>query len=390
MENSIQRQDFSPPVKQTDVDRHLTAVGKARVTQEIQGAIFAAKADPRDEREAERRIVASCERISLAEQAMYQYSRGGTKIEGPSIRLAETMARHWGNIRAGTTEVERRDDESVMVAFAWDLETNTFISREFTVPHSMKARDSIKHLEDPRDIYEHTANMAARRLRACILSLIPQEIQDEAIRAVRNTLTSGIDVKEQSKKMVAAFEGYGVTPEHLEEYLGYSLNAIDANGIVRLRGVYQSLRDGMGKPEDYFKSMAPEKPTGDPNELTPGKKQAKQAKSKSKKQPEPKTPEQEAPEADGREDLFADDDAPADDDPATPLQVESMRQVLGLRLSSLGFEKPTAADMDSVLGFLCLDAGINHKEPTVAEVRQIKELINEAKDATLTEAMVAD
>ena len=50
-----------------------------------------AKKFPRDEVESYNRILRSCQRKSLAESAMYEYPRGGTKVTGPSIRLAETM-----------------------------------------------------------------------------------------------------------------------------------------------------------------------------------------------------------------------------------------------------------------------------------------------------------
>ena len=97
----------------------------SRQAQEVQGAMVIAKRFPRDEVESFNRIMQSCKRKSLAESAMYEYPRGGTKVSGPSIRLAEAMAQNWGNIDFGITELEQKNGESQVMAYAWDLETNT-------------------------------------------------------------------------------------------------------------------------------------------------------------------------------------------------------------------------------------------------------------------------
>ncbi|WP_331490569.1 hypothetical protein, partial [Metaclostridioides mangenotii] len=65
-----------------------------RQAQEVQAAMIIAKKFPRDEVEAFNRILKSCQRKSLAEQSMYEYPRGGQKVTGPSIRLAEALAQN--------------------------------------------------------------------------------------------------------------------------------------------------------------------------------------------------------------------------------------------------------------------------------------------------------
>ena len=107
----------------------------SRQAQEVQGAMVIAKRFPRDEVESFNRIMQSCKRKSLAESAMYEYPRGGTKVSGPSIRLAEAMAQNWGNIDFGITELEQKNGESQVMAYAWDLETNTRQVKIFSVPH---------------------------------------------------------------------------------------------------------------------------------------------------------------------------------------------------------------------------------------------------------------
>ena len=107
----------------------------SRQAQEVQAAMVIAKKFPRDEVQSFNRIMKACQRKTLAEQAMYEYPRGGTKVTGPSIRLAEAMAQNWGNLDYGIVELEQKNGESQVMAYAWDLETNTRQTKIFSVPH---------------------------------------------------------------------------------------------------------------------------------------------------------------------------------------------------------------------------------------------------------------
>ncbi|MBQ7110481.1 MAG: hypothetical protein IJO06_04585 [Thermoguttaceae bacterium] len=55
----------------------------------------------------------ACQRPGLASVAVYVYPRGGSKISGPSIRLAEEIARNWATSeRLGPKRTPRRYVES--------------------------------------------------------------------------------------------------------------------------------------------------------------------------------------------------------------------------------------------------------------------------------------
>ena len=223
--------------------------------QEVQGAIVMAKKFPRDEVESFNRIVRACQRKGLAENAMYEYPRGGTKVVGPSIRLAEAMAQNWGNIDFGIIELEQKNGESQVMAYAWDLETNTRQTKVFTVPHIRSTKKGNVPLTDPRDIYEMVANQGARRVRACILGVIPGDVQDAAIDQCNKTMSEGEKkpVIDLVRDMAAIFEReFSVPIEAIEKYIGCKSEAFSMNDLVRLKRVYKSLHDGMAKREDYF------------------------------------------------------------------------------------------------------------------------------------------
>lgn len=226
-----------------------------RTIAEVQAAMMIARMNPRDQIAAMDRIINACARPTLAEAAIYQYSRGGSDISGPSIRLAEAMAQCWGNLQFGIRELDQRNGESTVQAFAWDVETNTRREVTFQVPHLRYTKSGTKRLEDPRDVYEMIANQGARRLRSCILAVIPGDVTEAAVRQCDATMHAKADTSQEAvKKMVDAFAAYGVTKEQIEKRIQRRLDAITPAQIVGLKKVYASLRDGMSLPADWFEA----------------------------------------------------------------------------------------------------------------------------------------
>jgi hypothetical protein len=193
----------------------MVAVAQQREIAEVQSKMILARANPRDERLAMDRILQACTRSSLAESALYCYSRGGTDITGPSIRLAEVLAQNWQNIDFGIRELEQRDGESTVEAYCWDLQNNVSQRKVFQVPHIRysKSKGNTK-LSDPRDIYEMIANQGARRVRSCILGVIPGDVTEEALKQCERTLATKAQVTpERLQSLLAKFSEFNVTKE---------------------------------------------------------------------------------------------------------------------------------------------------------------------------------
>ena len=153
------------------------AVSAAREAQAVLGMIMAAKRFPRDKFTSMNNILDSCQRYSLAEKAEYSFPRGGQTVKGPSIRLAEVIAQNWGNLDFGVIELERKDGESIMQAYCWDLETNVRKCQNFSVKHVRDTKQGRKELTNERDIYETTANQV--HVRSCILAS-PGDVTEKA------------------------------------------------------------------------------------------------------------------------------------------------------------------------------------------------------------------
>lgn len=263
----------------------MAQASSSREMEEVKGQIFMARQFPRNVFQAEQRILDACKRPSLAETAIYSYPRGGTRVEGPSIRLAEVIAQNWGNIAFGIKELEQRPGESVAMAYAWDLETNVRQEKVFTVPHMRKAKGQIKKLDDPRDIYELVANNGARRLRACILGIIPGDIVEKAVEACNETLRGNNTkpLKERIADSLKIFkEKFQVTQEQIEEKFGYKADAFTDRDLLELGKIYNSLKDGMSKVEDWFPKETKKESKSDLSEAFE-KEQKKGEKDESKK-----------------------------------------------------------------------------------------------------------
>ena len=242
------------PIPKTSVNVSTTMVEQTRAMSEVQGMMLLAKRFPRDEFAALSKIITACQRPDFAEKAMYSYPRGKETIAGPSIRLAEEIARCWGNIDFGIKELSQKDGESEMMAFAWDLETNVRSSQNFCVRHVRDNKNGPQRLTSQRDIYENNANNAGRRLRARILAIIPPDIVNQAVAECNRTLAgnNSVPVVDRAKNLMIAFGKIGVSKQLIEKRLGHAIENITAEEVAEYRGIYNSLKDGITNISAWF------------------------------------------------------------------------------------------------------------------------------------------
>lgn len=283
----------------------MVTVEQQRAIAETQAAMMSAKRFPRDYVVALDRIQNAFTRESLAQVALYSYARGGTDITGPSIRAAEAIAQQWGNISYGIRELSQANGESEVEAFAWDLETNTRQVKVFKVPHIRYSRDKGNTiLRDPRDIYEMIANNGARRLRACILGVIPGDVVETAINQAELTLKTKIELTpERIKALVEKFAEMGVTQVQIEAYIQRKLEAITPAAFYRLGKIFNSINDGMSKPSDWFDPIEDEKGEGQKQAATQTERVRQAAQAARSRQEKPAA----APKEEGGPEAFTDE-----------------------------------------------------------------------------------
>lgn len=294
-----------------------------REVAEVQAAMVIAKREPRDPRRAMDSIINNCTREGLAERAIYQYARGGQDITGPSIRLAEELARGWGNILTGVTELSRLNGYSECLAYAWDLETNFRDEKRFQVKHWRDTKKGGYALTDERDIYETIANSGARRKRACILSVIPVDVQEAAVEQCELTMRTKINVTpEKIASMVAAFGEFGVTKSQIERRIQRRVETITPALMANLGKVFNSLKDGMSQTNDWF-----DPDPADPNGGAPApasRTEAAKEQLRAAAPPAATTSEAERTEAGGVEDSAASSGGDVEPAPASTTADEDM------------------------------------------------------------------
>lgn len=243
-----------------------------RAVSETKAAIMLAKQFPRDQAEATNRILMACCRPTLAEKAVYSYPKGGQEVTGPSIRLAEAIAQAWGNLQFGIRELDQRQGVSTVEAFAWDVESNTRQTKVFQVNHSIKLRDGrIKHITDPREIYEMVANQGARRMRNCILGLIPGDVVEAAVNQADKTLATKVEVTpERVAKMLEMFEAMGVTKEAIKKKIGRNVDQTIPPAVLATLGkIANSIKDGYSTAMEHFDIVADDGAKSEQSEQKP-------------------------------------------------------------------------------------------------------------------------
>lgn len=242
-------------IKQTHQLQHLNqgavAIEQERAIAEAQGQIIMAKRFPRDLQAVFAELMTACKLPSLANVAFYAVPNRGS---GPSIRLAEEIARCCGNIEWGHRELSRSGEKSEIEVYAWDKQTNTRRIRQLTVMHTQDTKDGPRKLKSEADIDNMITNKASKQVRGCLLAILPKWLVEDAKNECKKTLEGNNDtpIEVRVRAMIQAFSKSGVTQAHLEAYVNCSLDSIMIDQLVELTAVYNSIKDG-AKPSDYFK-----------------------------------------------------------------------------------------------------------------------------------------
>jgi len=223
-----------------------------RAIAEAKGQMQLAKMFPRDNTVAYQELMDACKMPAFAAVAFYSVPRAGGKVSGPSVRLAEEIARCYGNFEYGHRELSRSDGKSEVEVYAWDKEKNNRSIRQITVQHTMDTKEGPKKLRDQKDVDDKIANVASKQVRGRILALVPKWLVEAAVEECRKTLAGNNEEPISARiRMAAAFGRLGITADRLEQYLGHKLDDTLPDEIADLMGVFNAIRDG-APASDYF------------------------------------------------------------------------------------------------------------------------------------------
>lgn len=248
--------EFTPRPPALSAASQATLVEQQRAIAEVQAAVVVAQQCPRDLARAEAEMREACGRTALAERAFFRVTNRG---QGPSVHLARELARVWGNVQYGVKETRRDDAAGVseVLAFAWDVQTNTRSDRSFVVPHQRMKDGKRVPLIDLTDVYLNNQNIGARAVRECIFTVLPTYFVEMAESLCRDTLRDGDGkpLTERVNEMVAwAGANFGVKVGQLEERLGKRRGQWDAGDVAQMRVTFLSIQRGETTVDEEFQS----------------------------------------------------------------------------------------------------------------------------------------
>lgn len=247
-------------------------VERERALVETQATL--AHANPRVPAQCWEEIKDECSRVGLAADAVYEFPMGGSLVSGASIRLTEALARRWRHMYLQIRILASHNGMTKGRSLAWDLQNNIRHELDFEVLHSRDKRDREGNVKpvpvtSAREIDMMVLNAASRRMRNCILRLIPGEVVDRAIAECDKTLAKLGPPEDMLQDALTRLAAFSVEQKHIEERIGHALTrsgnlVINVREIVRLQRIAKAIEDGFGQPSGYFPSWQPKpaKPTG--------------------------------------------------------------------------------------------------------------------------------
>jgi len=222
------------------------------------------------------KILKDCERPGFAESTTYKKPIGKGTVSGLSIRFAESARRAMGNIEINRTIVYDDATKRVVRLSVTDLESNNPDYKDITLEKTVERRDNkgrktlaqrlnsfgemvylVEATED--ELLTKESAISSKIERQLTLKILPGDIQDEALHAIRHTQEKAdkADPDAAKKRLIDAFEDLGIRVPELKSFLGTeSLDAIQPSDLKQLREVYTAIKEGETTWRDVMEQRA--------------------------------------------------------------------------------------------------------------------------------------
>jgi len=250
----------------------------------VQARYIIALQRQRDWDQVRQRILRDCERPSFAEVAVYKKPIGSSSVSGLSVRFAEAAQRAIGNIMPERTIVFDDATRRIVRLGLTDLEANVTHYKDLILEKTVERRNAkgrnvltqrmnssgemvyvVEATED--ELLTKEASISAKIERQLTLKILPGDIQDEALRAIRHTQEKAdkADPDAAKKRLIDAFEDLGIRVPDLKAFLGAeSLDALQPSDLKQLREVYTAVKEGETTWRDVMEQRATARGTKEP------------------------------------------------------------------------------------------------------------------------------
>ena len=193
---------------------------------------------------------------ATAEKCFYSVPRWDSKkretvfIEGPSIRLAEIVASAWGNLEYGSALVDVGESAVLVNGWCHDLETGVRVNGQVYRPIVTAKGKRF----GPSGIADaiHAAQSIAKR--NAIFQAVPRGLLGSVIRSSKNASLGKGTLEQRRYAALEYFTRSGIDKERVLSMLGRpSVDDVDNDDIIKLRGLATAIREGETTLEDAFR-----------------------------------------------------------------------------------------------------------------------------------------
>lgn len=189
--------------------------------------------------------------VETAQECFYNITRGGTTIDGVSVRFAEIVAGAWGNLRVAT-RITGNDGKTITAqGVAFDLEANVAVSVE--VKRKITNKEGRTYSEDMQVVTGNAASAIA--FRNAVMRIVPKaitkKVQDE-IKQVALGSTKDISTR-RAALLDYAKKKFGITEEQILFFCGVkTADEIDNQMLFNARGAINAINEGGSTVEEMF------------------------------------------------------------------------------------------------------------------------------------------
>lgn len=223
----------------------------------------------------------ACLDEDTAATMFYALPRGGKKIEGPSVRLAEVVGSSWGNLRYGARIVAIDDKFITAQGACMDLEKN--IAATVEVKRRITDKNNRRYNDDMIQVTGNAACSVA--LRNAIFKVVPFGLVKSIYENAR--LASIGKAKTMAERRASALDWFtkaGATVEQVLEAIGKKgVDDITIEDLVTLTGLRTAIKDGETTIEEALgpvpdvKAKVKKSSLNDKPHVSPGEKKRERA-----------------------------------------------------------------------------------------------------------------
>jgi hypothetical protein len=172
----------------------------------------------------------------------YTLPRGGKRIEGPSVRLAEIVGSSWGNLRYGARVIDIGTSFVTAQGMAFDMEKN--LASTIEVRRRITNKNGQRYADDMITVTANAAMSIA--LRNAIFKVVPFALVKGIFEDAKKTsLGKGLTMEQRRDNAMRAFAKFGAKPEEVCQVVGRSgADDLTIEDLITLKGMETAIKDG--------------------------------------------------------------------------------------------------------------------------------------------------